>query len=258
MVLRLLLALLFFNYVLLAESKIDTKIEAGIYMPTLNGSINNHQSSSDISKDYGFTNTTASYLSLLLLLDYPYIPNLSIDYFYMQENEDTVLNKTVAVADGTFSSSISSKIDYNVLNAVFFQDFKKKGSFFSLFGKRYYTGDLEFDVGINTKYISWKFEIQDKTNLNQSPSWIYVNEFIALPYLGFKYYLYNLSIYSNISALSLMDAKSMNYQIALSYRVINGLYLNGAYIHEEFKAIEKSDTVEFNTSGYKFSFIYAF
>ncbi|MEA1983976.1 MAG: hypothetical protein U9N39_10565, partial [Campylobacterota bacterium] len=59
-------------------------------------------------------------------------------------------------------------------------------------------------------------------------------------------------------ALSFIEAKSTNYQLGASYRVVGGLSLSAAYLHEEFEAVEKSDTVSFSTSGYKLSFMYAF
>ena len=255
---RFLFVLFFFISGLLAESKVQTKIEVGIYLPILDGSISNTVSSFSFSQDNLYEKATASYFGLDLLLDYDYAPNLRIDYFNMQTNKDALLTKEVVIADGTFSSSISSVINFNVLNTVLYQDFKQKGEVFSFFGKKYYTGDIEFDIGLNAKYIFWNSEVQDKTNLTTSPSWIKVNEFIPLPYLGFKYYLYDLTFNSSISALSFVEAQSINYQFGLSYKVISGLSLSAAYLHEEFKAVEKKDTVDFSTSGYKFGFMYAF
>ncbi|MDF1883164.1 hypothetical protein JHD49_04360 [Sulfurimonas sp. SAG-AH-194-C21] len=258
MITRLLFILFCFTIELIAESKVHTKIEAGIYFPVLDGSINNTTSSFSLSQDNNYSDATASYFALDIFVEYDYAPNLRVDYFYMQTNQDARLSKSVLIADGVFSSSISSVIDFNVLNTVLYQDFKQRGQLFSLLGSKYYTGDFEIDVGINGKYILWNYEVQDRTNLNSSTSWVRVNQFIPLPYFGFKYYLYDFSFYSNISTLSFVEAKSMNYQVGITYNVIGGVSLSAAYLYEEFEAVEIKDTIKFNTSGYKFSFMYAF
>ncbi len=250
--------LVLFSFAYADDSKIHTKIEAGIYLPTLQGSIDNTTSSFSLVDDNGYGDATASYFALDVLVDYDYMLNLRIDYFNMQTNQDATLAKSVLIADGTFSSNISSIVDFNVLNTIVYQDFKITGQLFSLFGSKYYSGDVEFDIGVNGKYILWSYQIQDKTNLNTATSWINVSQFIPLPYLGFKYYLYNFSFYSNVSALSFVEAKSMNYQAGVSYNVVNGLSLGVSYLYEEFEAVEKSDTIKFNTAGYKLSFMYAF
>lgn len=258
MIIRVFFILIVVVYGLFAESRVDTKIELGIYLPSINGVIDNHTSSADLASDFDYNEGRASYFAIDIAIDYPYVPNISIDYFYMMENSDAQLGKTVVVADGTFSSKVSSVVNFNVFNIVLYQDFKQKGSLFSFFGKQYYTGDFEFDVGMNGKYILWNYEVQDRTNLNTSSSWVNVSQFIPLPYIGFKYFLYNFSFYSDVSALSFVEAKSMNYQVGISYKVIEGLSLSTAYLYEEFEAVEKEDTINFSTAGYKVSFMYEF
>jgi len=117
---------------------------------------------------------------------------------------------------------------------------------------------LEFDIGLDTKLLKWNYEVQDLTNTALSPSWIHVSEFIPLPYIGMKYYLYNFIMYADTSALAFSSAKSTSYQVGLDYRVVGGLYLSAAYIYEQFKVTEQQDIVDFKTAGYKFSFKYAF
>ncbi len=239
-------------------SKIDTKIEAGVFLPDMGGTITNSIGVANFESDFGYEKSTASYFALELILDYDYAPNFNLNFMSMKENSDVTLSRGLEVADGSFNSSVSTVLDYSIANAVFYQDFKKKGKWISVFGKPYYSGDLEFDVGLNVKMINWNFEIQDKTDLSKASSWIKVNEFIPLPYLGFKYYLYNLTVYANVSALSFNEAKSTSFEVGVDYRIINGLYLSAGYLYEQFKAVEKHDTIDFDTAGYKFSFKYAF
>ena len=239
-------------------SKIDTKIEAGIYLPSSSGTISNIVGESNFKDDFGYYNTEATYLALNLLLDYDYVPNLNINYFNMQDNQSATLTKTLKVADGTFSSNVATVIDYQVFSVIIYQDLKLKGKMTSWFGKSFYSGDMEFDIGLNTKLIKWNYEVQDLSDTTKSPSWIHVSEFIPLPYIGMKYYLYNLIMYADASALAFSSAKSTSYQVGLDYRVVGGLYLSAAYMYEQFKVLEQQDTVDFKTAGYKFSFKYAF
>jgi predicted porin len=127
-----------------------------------------------------------------------------------------------------------------------------------LFGKAIFTGDLEFDLGLNTKLFQWEYQVQDLTQLDKAPSWIKVSEFIPLPYIGIKYHWYNLKLYADVSSLAFSDAQSTSYQFGMAYRVVAGLYLSLNYMSEEFKVVEDQDTIDFQTDGYKFSFKYAF
>jgi len=238
--------------------KIDTEIEAGMYLPIPNGTISNSQASSSFYTDYGYKDLRASWFAISYLLHDDYIPNIHISYFRMSDNTNKDLNRTVVVADGEFSSSVATIISYNVLNIIIYQDFKKKGKYLPIFGKQYYSGDIEFDVGLNTKMINWRFDIENKSNLTQTPSWIKVDEFIPLPFIGMRYYLYDFNMYANISALAFSKAKSTSYQLGAYYRVVNSLYLNVGYLYEEFKAVEKLDTINFETRGYKLGFKYIF
>ncbi|MEA2100108.1 MAG: hypothetical protein U9P72_08260 [Campylobacterota bacterium] len=237
---------------------IDIKIEAGIYMPTFGGDILNVRGETSFEDDLEYKNAPASYFSLFLTHDRDYTPNLIINYFNMKDNKNTELTEPIHLVSVDFDSSIATVIKSSVLNVTLYQDLMLKGKFLRVFGKPYYTGDLEFHVGLNTKVIDWNFSIQDLTDLSKEESWIRVEEFIPLPYLGFNYYLYNLIVYANVSALSFVDAKATSYQAGLDYRVVEGLYLSAGYLFEEFKAVEKLDTITFNTSGYKLSFKYAF
>jgi len=237
---------------------IDIKIEAGIYMPTFGGDILNVRGETSFKDDFKYENAPASYFTFFLRHDRDYTPNLIINYFNMKDNKNVILTEPKYLVDTSFDSSIATVIKSSVLNITLFQDLMLKGKYVSIFSKKYYTGDLEFTVGLNTKVVNWDFMIQDLTDLSKESSWIKVEEFIPLPYLGFNYYLYNLRVYADISALSFVDAKATSYKAGVDYRVVDGLYLSAGYLYEQFKAVEDLDTITFNTSGYKFSFKYAF
>ena len=245
-----------FSIELFAE--VTLKVEAGIYLPTIEGSVTNTVSTSTFEGDFGYSESSATYLGAALLLDYDYVPNLEFGYFNMQDNKNATLTRNVEVADGNFSSNVSTVIDYQVFNFLLYQDFKIKGEQWDVFGQDMYFGDLEFDVGLNSKVYMWGYEVQDMTDLTKSSSWINVQAFIPLPYIGLKYYFYDLTLYSNVSALAFSSNKSTSYQIGADYNVVAGLDLSVAYMYDEFNAVERADTVEFSTSGYKFGFKYSF
>lgn len=240
------------------HSRVDAKIEAGLYLPKLSGTVENIKGISDFSDDFDYSNSQASYFSLDLNHDYSYVPNLYLSYFNMQESQSATLTKTVKIADKDFNSSVLTTIDYQLFDATIYQDLHLKGEVFTLFGSKYFSGDLEFDVGLSTKLFRWKYQVQDLDKPSRDPAWIHVNEFIPLPYIGMKYYLYNLIVYTNLNALAFSRAKSNSYQVGIDYRVVSGLYLSASYMYEQFQVVEKQDAVEFKTTGYKFSFKYAF
>ena len=262
MIFRVLLSL-FFSISLYAasdslSSKVITTLEVGIYLPSISASILNISGDSDFKDDFGYNTAEATYLSADIQLAYDYAPNIAFGYFNMQDNATTTLSREVRVADTDFNSSISSQIDYQVFNLILYKDFRIKGQMKSLFGKAIYSGDLEFDVGLNTKLFMWKYEVQDLTKPTVSPSWIEVNELIALPYFAFRYHWYDFKFYSSVSALAFSSAKSTSYQYGVAFRVVDGLFLSVSYLSEEFKAVESRDTVDFQTDGYKLSVKYAF
>lgn len=242
--------------------KMDIKIEAGLYLPTISGDISNTSSRTDLNDDLGFNKSTASYFSFEYRHSYNYLPNIYISYFNMKKNaDDSNLSKDAVVADATFSSGIktASTIEYSTLNTIFYQDFLIKGKTTkSIFGQRIYLGDLEFDIGLNIKNLSFLYSIQNKSDLSIPLSWIRVNEFIPLPYFGFKYYRYNVTIYGDISALSFSEARSTTGQLAIDYRVVAGLYLTAGYLYESVDVVEDGDTVVFDTSGVRLGFRYKF
>lgn len=238
-------------------SNVDTKLEIGMYLPSITGTISNNYTTSNFYDDYNYEKTRASYFALTVVPKYNYVPNININYLNMKDNQDVNLTKSVVVADETFNSYTSTLLDYSIVNMTIYHDFKRKGNMLSFLGKNFYSGDIQFDVGVNAKLIQWNFEIVDRTT-DKSPSWINARILIPLPYIGVTYYLYDLSAYASISTLSFSEAKATHYNVGIDYRLIDRLYVSGGYLYERFKALEKEDTVKFTTQGYKFSFKYIF
>jgi hypothetical protein len=234
-----------------------------MHLSVFKGHIKNANATSDIQNDLNYKDSYSSYFALGLRTDYTYMPNFKIDYFNHTQNQSADHNNTIYAADGIFDSntSVSSKIDYAVANFTIYHDFKTKGRKVKFLRWDFYPGDLEWYVGVNIKYITWRFDIEKSLNPTKK-HWIVVKELIPLPYIGFHYLYKHLRVYANISALSFNKAKSTNYDFGLSYQVYKDLYISGSYLYEDFQATEKrgghTDTIRFSTSGNKFSFKYIF
>lgn len=260
------LILIFISISLYAQSdkteQIDVKVEAVLYLPASQGTIsnitNNVPSSTSFEDDLGYSTSKASYFSSEITFDYDYMINLKLDYFNILDNKDTVLNAQKIIADGTFSSGVSTVLDYQEANAIFYQDFKVKGDYFVVFGEPFYSGDIEFDVGINIKSIDWNININKTLESSEQIAWINIKENIGLPYLGIKYYLYNLVLYADASALSFSEAKASSYEVGLDFKVIDTLYLTVGYLYRKIEAVDDADTIKFSIKGYKGGFKYAF
>ena len=240
-------------------SKFSAQIEAGVYMNEFGGDLSNSASVVDFADELGYEDTYASYFGLVIDNDYSYLPTLNISFINMKQDKDAVLNSNKKVVEKSdFNGSVNSKIDYSVINIALYGSLKQKGSMQRFLRWSFYTGDIEFNLGMNVKSINYQFQIRDMDDTTNTYHYVRVNTFVPLPYLGIRYYLYDLVVFANGSALSLADAKSTNYQAGLEYRVFENFYLGASYMYEDFEATEKEDKVNFQTSGGKFSFKYIF
>jgi len=264
---RLFILFIFFVNFVYAKSwsnNVHPSIEAGVHFATFQGLITNINSKTNIENDLLYDDSFSSYFVFGLKSDYKYIPHFYVSYFSETQSQDAVAKKDIYIANAVFNtdSTISSTIDYQVTNVVLYKDIKIKGDRFDFLRWRFYPGDIEFDLGMSAKIVHWKIQLTQDVNNGVYPYWINVDETIFLPYFGFKYYFYNLRTYGNISALSLNEAQSLNYEIGLEYRLIKNLYFSISYLYEGFEAVEEEnnhrDTVSFKTVGNKFSVKYFF
>ena len=238
--------------------KFHLGIEAGIFMNDFGGDIENATpSTTDFQNDLGYKNTDSSYFALHLKNDIDYIPDLDISYMNVEQNRNAILDdKKVVTLGADYNGTIRSKISYSVLNAVIKSSFKYKGSMQKVFFWDLYTGDIEYNVGINAKLINYRFDIE-KSDAT-FPSYITVNSAIILPYVGVNYYWYDFVLHGNVSALSFSDAKATSYEFGVDYQVFKNFYISASYMREEFEATEKQDTVKFESYGNKLSVKYNF
>ena len=239
-------------------------IVAGMHLSNFEGNIVNINSKTDFKDDLKYLDTSSSYFAIGIKTDYKYIPHFYINYFSDTQTKDTIFSAKKYIANAIFdtNSTVSSIIDYQVINFILYKDFKIKGDRVRFLRWKFYPGDMEFDIGTNIKIVRWKIQLTKEPNSKIYPYWIEANEDILLPYIGFKYFYYNSRIYGNISALSVNEAKSLNYEIGFEYKLVKGLYISVSYLYEGFKVTEElddhKDTISFKTVGNKFSFKYFF
>jgi len=264
MILRLLLTLFLLTSLSAKEdswyNKIDVELEAGIYTPSFNGNVENIIGTSSFEDDFNYDNTVASYFSANIAIDYKYVPYFYIGYIRLADNTSSTLTKKVKIADGEFSSGTASILEYDVLHFIVYDQVKIKGKYVSIYGKKIYSGDLEFDIGMNLQLLFWKFNVLDvSTSTSTRPSsWIEIAQFIPVPFFGLRYYWYDFTTYINSSALAFGTAKSITYQYGLDYTIVENLSVSAGYIYNQFEALEEIDNINFTMRGYRFSFKYAF
>jgi len=240
-------------------TKIHTKVGFSLYNSDYKGTLSNPETAKaiDFKNDFKYADTTSSFFSLEMQFDFPYIPNIYISYFNMNQTDDVDFNRSITFNDTLFNK-VRASIDYKVLNTILFQEFKAKGRRIPFFNRSFYSGDIEFDIGANIKIIDYLIQMKDLNNPASAYRFDRVESTLILPYAGLKYYRYDLVLFANISSLSFAKSKATSYQFGVEYQVINNIYLGYGYMYEDFKATEKRDDINFKTAGNKFSIKFAF
>ena len=241
------------------KTDFKTKVEAGLYISGFDGTIATvSNESASFKDDFGYLKSSSSYFGADLNFGHSYIPNISVNYLNAVQENSVTLNRTISIVNIPFSGQATTQIQYEVLDFILSYDIKNKGDRISLFGNKFYPGDITYSFGANIKKTLWNFQIIDREDTTATYKYVTLNSFVPLPYLGFKYYYYYLSLYGNMSAISFSEVKSMNYEVGIDFQLLKGFYLNASYMYESFEALEKQDTINFRTSGNKFSFKYKF
>ncbi|MDY0252709.1 MAG: hypothetical protein RBQ96_06425 [Candidatus Methanomethylophilaceae archaeon] len=238
--------------------KFKIGVEAGLFMNDFDGDIQNATpSTTTFQEELHYKDTDSSFFALRISNDVPYVPDVDISYMNVTQNKNAVLvDKKVVTLGADYNGTVRSQIDYSVLNVVLKATFKHKGSMQKFLRWDFYSGDIEYSLGVNAKTISYRFDIENEDG--SLPSFITVDALIPLPHAGVRYYWYDFVVYAHASALSFSDAKAMNYEYGLDYRLFNGFFISASYMHEEFEATERRDTVKFESYGNKFSVKYLF
>ena len=249
---------LLFLFIVFGSSSqaIELELTAGLAQQNISGYINNVDSKSKFKNDLSYDQTYSSLFSLELRD--MYIPNIKILYMNTQESATATLQKSIVIAKNQFdqNSSVFSEIEYKQFNAIVYKEFLMKGTY--LAENALYSGDLEIDLGVNTQYTKWNFNIKNMTNTTQPEAWIHIKSFIASPYLALKYYLYNIKVEIFGDALAYKDEKVLHYGVNLAYTFDMGIVLSVGYNYNEFELTEHEDKINYASSGVDFMFGYRF
>ena len=253
--LSVLLVLFIVQSNLVALDDVDLEFEVGMYDADFGGDISNSTNSVGFDNDLGYSNSSSSFFGITAKFKNKWIPVMRFNYIEFSERSSATLNNKL-IGTTYFNETVNSNIDYTVLNSIFYYEFKAKGKKKRMFGKSRYTGDYEVDIGVNFKNIDFSYDMVGLTTGNIE--YIKVESSILLPYVGFKYYLYNLSIFADISTLALSDVDATSYNIGFDYQMIRNLYLGLTFFYEDFEDTIAGDTVTFESSGIMYSVKYAF
>ena len=234
-------------------------VGAELYMPKPSGTISNVASGDTTFEELGYTEDTATSLLYIDVSNhYKYLPNLKISYFHLKDTQNADLNKTIQVAGEDYNATVQSDVDYSTWSVLLYKGFVVKGDYFSLFSHKIYSGDLEFQLGVDSRFLQWKYTIKDRTNLTRSPSWIEAKTVVPLVYLGMNYYFYNLGLEAKTSNLAISRSKIIEYDIGAKYRFSGSFYLKAGYLYSNIQFVHNDDEVDYTTQGARVGFEYFF
>ncbi|PHS58795.1 MAG: hypothetical protein COB17_02285 [Sulfurimonas sp.] len=253
--LSFLLLLVFINVNLSALDDVDLEFEVGVMNASFSGDISNTINTLSFDSDLGIKDSTASFFGVKARFRNKWFPVININYMNFSESKNSVLSGQ-KIGDTFFSELVESNIKYTVLNSMLYYEFKAKGKRKRMFGKVRYTGDLEIDLGVNFKNIDFFYDVSG--TVTKDTEYIKIQSSLLLPYVAMRYYIYNLSLFTNISTLSFSDIKSTSYSFGADYQMIMNFYLGLTYFYEDFEKKILNDTIRFQSSGLMFSVKYNF
>lgn len=239
--------------------KLHLKVEAGLKVGDFEGTHSTFQKSvTSFKDDLEYSDTTSSHFALNIKSDIDYLPSFGVNYSNAKQTRDVLLEEKIEIVGFDFIGNATTKIEYEVINYFAYYELKQKGGRVK-FGKlRFYPGDIEYKIGIHIESIYWDFQIIDREDTTAEAKYIRAVSSIPMPHFGVKYYYYALVLYADISAISFSEAKSLNYEAGIDYRIMKDLYLSASYFYDDFEVIERLDTIKFKTIGNKFSVKYNF
>ncbi len=242
-----------------AAEKWEMGVGAELYMSKPSGTISNVGSGDTTFEELGYTKETpTSLLYIGVRNHYKYIPDLKISYFHLRDTQNTDLNKTVQIAGEDYNATIQSDVDYSMWSALLYKDFVLKGDYFSIFSHHFYSGDLEFQLGIDSRFLKWRYTIKDRTDPTRSPSWIEAQTVVPLVYLGMNYYFYNFVVEAQTSNLAISRSKIIEYNVGMKYRFGNSFYIKAGYLYSNIQFVHNDDEVDYTTRGTRVGFEYFF
>jgi hypothetical protein len=223
------------------------EFEVGGFYPKFTGDITNPSSTATFDDDLAYRHALISYFGTDIKFFHPYIPDIKLGYLNIMERQSVALaeNKTFAKQD--YNGSITSQIDYKVLNLTLYKTMHQPLSI-NFRGESLPLGDIFFELGGNIKYLDYSFDVHNHTDDPLKDS-IVIDTFILMPYFGFRYQYGIIALFANGSALGFSDARADSIRGGMSIRLMKHLSINGGYMYENTKLNADDDKVTFTSAG---------
>ena len=223
------------------------EIEVGGFNPEFTGDITNPSSRAAFDSDLGYRKTFISYFGADAKFFNPYLPDVKIGYMNILERQSVTLKHSKNFVKQDYNDSITSQIDYKVLNLTLYKTLHQPVSF-DFRGKHFALGDIFVELGGNLKYLDYRFDVQDNTD-DPTKKFIALDTFIVMPYIGLQYQYSPITLFASGSALGFSTTKSNNFRGGISFRFIKHLAINGGYMYENIKSTEQEDKINFTSAG---------
>ena len=200
-------------------------VEVGVWNTTLDGTIKNTTSTTDLQKDLGYgENKNITNFGLDLKNDINWLPNIYVNYFILNSSVDGNINGNRTIDTATFSGSVSTTVNYSELNTILY-GFLQQDIF-------------EFDLGLNIKKIDYTQTTQENANNGDKVTIVGPDSVIPLPYIAFKIDLdfIDTVLKAEASVLSIGDNEAKDYKYSINYRVMRNMYISYGYRYNSWKS----------------------
>lgn len=191
------------------------------------GNIEYKGDSIDLEKDLGYGDTNTNFMWASFEHPVPIIPNLKIQHTTVDEDSTSTLSRNFEFDGTTYNAStlVNSTIQLNQTDFILYYELLDNW--------------VNFDFGINGKYLDTKVAISDSTN-SSSKSLSYV---IPMVYAKAKFDLplSGLSVESDISYIGYDSSKFYDLKGGVSYETSFGLGATVGYRYEKLELDDISD-----------------
>ncbi|MCW8092693.1 TIGR04219 family outer membrane beta-barrel protein [Alteromonas sp. ASW11-130] len=187
---------------------------AGLYVGGQGWKTDTSGSFADTSSmaNFNFDDETNTAMYVAIEHPLPFIPNVKINHTTLDSEGVTALQNDFTYAGTTFASNttVATQSDITATDLILYYEL--------------FDNDLvSFDVGLNGKYVDGKLAVLDEANALQGSRdfsgivpMVYSRVQVGLPFTG-------LAAYAEGSYLSIDDHKVSDFQVAVTYAVIDSL-----------------------------------
>lgn len=198
-------------------------VEVGVWDASLNGSISNTNTNTDIKNDLGFIDSkNITSFGMDVKNNIFWLPNIHVDYFILNSSSHSdLVNKRID--NDNFNGTTLSEITYSEINTIMYGYLQR--------------GIFDFDLGVNIKKINLEETVKSLSGTSsviiKGPESILILPYIAL---NINLDFMNTIIKAESSLLSIGDNEAKDYKLSLTYKVMRNLYLTYGSRYNSFKS----------------------